>query len=397
MARVKSVRKAADECNLSQPAVTQALAQLESKVDAKLLERRPSGSYLNDCGKLLYGRAARFFSQMEDAIAEFGVPGGRAAAPIIANRLSRSHVRCLIAIVDTGSFRQAARQLRITDSSLQRIVRTIEKNLGKPVFCSAATGKSATPEGATFGRRMKLALQEITSGLEDIDAIRGNPSTSIVIGAMPFGGCLLLASVLEDFLAVHPGSEVKIVNENASELLGSLSAGNVDFVVGLEQQQATGNEFRVEALASTPYAVVGRLGHPLLGKGRVTVDDLLEYHWVIGTPGSNRRACFDQLFANTRGPHASIATCALPIIYHLLKSSDRLTLMTSYELRQHSDSLAPLQFDDIEPVPSMGITMRANWLPRKVHSDFLALLRKRVAAMSVPPEKARPVRIAAAL
>lgn len=394
--RVNSVRKAADECNLSQPAVTQALTQLEQKIGTRLLERRPSGSYLNDCGELLFARAARFFAQMEEAIVELEVPGGAAVAPIIANRFSRSHIRCLIAIVDRGSFRQASELLGITDSSLQRIVRTIEKNLGKPVFCSTAAGKSATREGASFGRRMKLALQEISAGVEDIDTILGNPSSTIVIGAMPYGGCVLLASVLEDFLAVHPDAEVKIVNETASELLGSLSAGNVDCVVGLEPQ-VTAGEFHIEALASTPIVVVARRGHPLLSKNKVTIDDLLEYHWVIGTPGSIRRACFDELFSETRGPHASIATCALPIVHHLLQSSDRLTLMTSFELQQHPDSLALLPFDDIEPVPSICITTRADWLPRKLHNDFLQLLRKRVSAMTSPREREALVQIAAVM
>lgn len=389
--RANSVRKAADECNLSQPAVTQALAKMEETVGTRLFDRRSSGSYLNASGQILYRRAVRFFRQMEEAIREFDAAGDEIRARIVANRFSRSHIRGLVAIVDYGSCHEAANRLAITDSSLQRIVRIVEKNLGKPVVGSTSTGKAATPEGAAFGRKLKLALQEINWGLEDIDAARGSAPAQIVIGAMPFGGSVLLASVLEEFVSRHPGVDVKIVNENATELLRSLANGSVDFVVGIVQE-AAGDEFEVEALAQTPYSVVARRGHPLLRKGDLAIRDLLDYHWVIGTPGSHRRACFDRLFEASQGPRASIATCALPIIHHLLVKSDRLTLMTSYEILHDNDTLVALPFADIDLVPWIGITTRANWLPKRSHGEFLDLLRRHMTQAAGPDQRSRGMR-----
>ena len=67
------------------------------------------------------------------------------------------------------------------------------------------------------------------------------------------------------------------------------------------------------------------------------------------------------------------------MIRHLLKRSDRLTLMTSYEL-EHEDSLRALLYGPITPVPSLGITMRASWLPTRMHQDFINLIRAHVSA-----------------
>jgi LysR family transcriptional regulator of gallate degradation len=78
--RLNSVRRASEECNLSQPAVTQALAKLEQQVGAVLLERRASGSYLNELGEIFHRRATRLFEQFEEALIALGVPGGREAA-----------------------------------------------------------------------------------------------------------------------------------------------------------------------------------------------------------------------------------------------------------------------------------------------------------------------------
>lgn len=382
--RLTSVRRASEECNLSQPAVTQALAKLEQQIGVILLERRASGSYLNELGEIFHRRVTRLFSQIEEALVDLGVPGGQPGAAVIARRISKSQARSLIAIVETGSFGQAALSLGLSQASLQRAARDLEGNLRKSLYYRTAAGVMVTPAGIEFGRKIKLATQEIEWGIKEIDAALGSFNSQIAIGAMPFGGSVMLASVLDEFIAAHPRADVKIVNESAPEMLKSLRAGNVDFVLGLVQE-TTGDDLTNQALAKTPYTIVARRGHKLLRQGKVTVEDLLEYDWVVGTAGAARRACFERLFAGGPGPKASIATCALTIIRHLLARSDRLTLMTSYELKHEDDTLAQVPFGPIEPAPSIGITMRAGWLPTQIHLDFIDLLRKRMADADVVP------------
>jgi len=382
--RLNSVRRASEECNLSQPAVTQALAKLEQQIGAVLLERRASGSYLNELGEIFHRRAARLFEQIEQALVELGIPGGAAAAPIVAKRLSRSQARSLIAIVESGSFAQAAQVLGLSQASLQRAARDLEGNLRKSLYYRTAAGVMVTPAGVEFGRKVKLATQEIEWGIKEIEAARGSFNSQIAIGAMPFGGSVLLASVLDEFVAANPNADVKIVNESAPEMLKRLRSGDVDFVIGLVQE-TTAEDLTNEALAPTPYAVVARRGHQLLRKGKVSVEDLLRHEWVVGTPGAARRAAFERLFAGHAGPKASIATCSTPVIRHLLARSDRLTLMTSYELMHEDDKLAAVPFGPIDPAPAIGVTMRAGWLPTRLHLDFIGLLRKHVPNGAVLP------------
>ena len=96
--------------------------------------------------------------------------------------------------------------------------------------------------------------------------------------------------------------------------------------------------------------------------------------------GSSRRSCFEGLFKGQKGPATPIATCALPVIRKLLERSDRLTLMTSYELEHENGLLRALPFGAISPEPSIGITTRASWLPTRQHMDFIDLVRAHVAA-----------------
>lgn len=376
--RCGSLRKASEACRLSQPAVTQAIMRLEELVGVGLIERRASGSYLNEAGTILYRRTARLLSSIESALLDLGVPGGAATAALIARRISRSQARSIVAIADAGSFAAAARSLGVSQTSLQRAARDLEGHVRKPLYHRTAAGMVVGPQGSEFGRKLKLAVQEIEWAIKEIHAAHGLSASQISIGALPFGGSVLLASVLDAFVCANDGADVKIFNEGASQMLRRLRTGEVDFVIGLVQETLA-DDLANEAFGATPYSIVLRRGHPLLAQGRVTLDDLLRHEWVIGVEGSSRRDCFERLFAGSPGPEASIATCVLPVIRHLLEGSDRLTLMTSYELMHEEGDLVSLPFGPIEPVPSIGITMRADWLPTQLHLDFIALLRTKVA------------------
>ena len=132
--------------------------------------------------------------------------------------------------------------------------------------------------------------------------------------------------------------------------------------------------------------VVGRHHHPFMRREQLTLDDLADCEWVIGTPGANRGNTFREYVRGPQRPQSRIATCSLPIIRPLLTQSDRLTLLTNFELMHEEDVLAALPFGPIEPVPSIGLTMRQNWLPTQLQAQVIGLIRQRIVKSLGPPE-----------
>jgi DNA-binding transcriptional LysR family regulator len=197
---------------------------------------------------------------------------------------------------------------------------------------------------------------------------------------MQLAGSFLLASVLNEFISTYPHANVRIQNGSSGAMLKSLRDGDVDFVIGLLRDPAP-EDLVEEPLAEAPYAIVARQGHPLFGKRKVRPDDLAAYDWVVGTPGSSRRVCFDTLFAGRRRPQARVETSSLPTIRLVLARSDSLALLTSYELMYEDDALAAIPYGPIEPVPSIGVTMRNNWLPTQLQVNFLRLIRNRMTSL----------------
>jgi DNA-binding transcriptional LysR family regulator len=119
----------------------------------------------------------------------------------------------------------------------------------------------------------------------------------------------------------------------------------------------------------------------------VSLEDLSRYEWVIGTAEGGRRARFDKLFSGQRQPLVRIEASSLPTIRVLLAQSDRLTLLTSYELMCEEDTLTSLPyFGAIEPVPFFGLTTRENWLPTQRQASFIQLIQKRIVRSLMPTQ-----------
>jgi DNA-binding transcriptional LysR family regulator len=383
-ARLRSVRRASAECHLSQPAATQALAKLEEQIGAPLLERHVSGTYLNESGVIFQLRTQRLFAQIEQALVELGVPNSKAPLGLIASRITRAQIRALTAIEQNGSFARAARALGVSQISLQRAARDLERTLRTPLYVQTAFGIMATPAGAEFSRKLKLAMRELDSALDELDAAKGKFGGEIVIGAMLLAGSVVLASIVDEFALAYPNASIRVLSGNAEDMLKYLHAGDIDFVIGLLRDPAPENLVN-RPLAETPYIVAARSGHPLMSREHVSLDDLADFPWIIGTPGASRRVQFDRLFAGReRLPQARLATCSQPIIRLLLARNDYLTLLTSYELLHEDNAVAALPFGPIEPSPFIGLTTRENWLPTRLQQNFIDLVQKRIVGSLTP-------------
>jgi LysR family transcriptional regulator, regulator for genes of the gallate degradation pathway len=389
VAQLNGIQRASEECHVSQPAVTQALAKLEEQIGVTVLQRCSRGTFLNEFGEIFHRRTQRFFAQLERALEELGVPHVPVSLARVASRISRSQLLSLIATVETGSFEQAAQTLDLSQASLHRSVRDLERTLHIALFTQTAFGMVATPAASEFARRIKLAQREIELGLEEVETAKGNSDGEIVIGAMRVAGSVMLASVINEFTISYPNANIRVLTGTPKEMMRNLRCGDVDAVISLLQDPGSADLVQ-EPLGDTPYVAVARHGHPLVHRSSVTIEELSRYEWVIGTSEGGRRARFDRLFSGHTKPLVRIEANSLPTIRVLLAQSDRLTLLTSYELMCEEDILTSVPyFGSIEPVPSFGLTTRENWLPTQRQASFIQMIRKRIVLSLLPSRESQ--------
>ena len=383
VARLKSFSQAAREVNLSQPALSQSVRALETQFAARLFERRQSGCYATEAGAILLPRVQRFFDHIRAALAEpalAGASAGRPSADAIMNKITKPQLRGLIAISENHSLDAAARWLELSEPSLHRAARQLERELRRSLFQRTARGVTTTSQGSELARRFQVAQREIEYGLEEMQAARRVVTARITIGKIPHAGTQLLSNAVQKLLAIYPNAHVRVVDDHYEALLNDLRAGKLDVLFGVLRRPSWATDTNEEFLFHNPYAVVARRNHPLATLRRITLRDLAAYDWILPDRGAPRREAFERLFANSAySPRVSIETTSTAVYRSILESSDRLSLFSKVDTAQAGNRhrpLVPLPFDSVVLARNDGVATRADWQPTRIHQQFLDLLRQ---------------------
>ena len=143
--------------------------------------------------------------------------------------LDLSHLRTLIAIGDTGSFKAAAEAVGRTQSAVTQQMQNLEKNVGTPLFATRGRRRELTEAGWTLLRRSRdiLALCE--------QAVQASESSQAV-GMVRIGAPLeiandLLPEVLTVFAENWPGVRVVLRIDRSRQLMRMLNEGALDLTL----------------------------------------------------------------------------------------------------------------------------------------------------------------------
>lgn len=375
-----SMSGAAGQLGVTQPAITRSVRALERQLSARLLERTRDGSFLTEEGRIFGRRTRRFFQQLQTAVAEaIDDDAGSEVTGRLMRKISEVHIRGLMAIARSHSFRRAAAALGIAEPTLHRPARDLERLVGQPLFRRMSDGIGLSPAGAELARRLTLASAEIKAGIEDLAIHNGAAATRISVGVLALAPKRMLSIVAEKMLARHPVAQLTIQEGSYDELIDAMRSGVIDVIFGALRSPPPFDDINEEPLFEDPYCVVCRRGHPLTQLRRPSRADLRRYDWIFPTAALPRRNVLDSFIAEWRlSSRVQLESNSLSTVLSALAVSDRIGLLPrEYVLvEEQSDRLAVLDIRVPHRQRMVGLTTRLDWFPTALHADFTALLRE---------------------
>jgi DNA-binding transcriptional LysR family regulator len=388
VAATGSALTAAGRLRISQPAVTYSLDRLEAELGVDLLERRASGSFLTSQGQLFQHRTERLFAQMIEAVRDVmsaaGTGGEKCEA--VTWKIRETQIRSLIAIWRAGGFRAAARGLGVAEPSLQRPARELETLLRITLYRRTSTGMEVNTAGAELARRFQLALDEIWSGIEEIGAAHLSGRASLRVGVLALSPRMMLAQAAGTLLSPNPQHRIEVIEGSYVQQAQALRSGEIDLIFGALRSPSPHADLVEEQFFEDPYVLVCRAAHPLAKMRAVTPAQLRSFDFVLPTSGLPRRSVLDAMLKQWNiEPRACIETSCLATIVALLRTSDRISLLSRWHV--DLDGWSDLRWLDAVPVEHaprfVGITTRADWLPTPFQREFLRLMRQAVDSWKV--------------
>lgn len=197
-------------------------------------------------------------------------------------------MRYVLTVAETLHFGRAAEQALVSQPSLSRQVRALEREIGVALFDRTSRRVQLTPAGAQFVPVARRALD-----LLDVAAERARESARGQVGQLRLGFVTTAAiDVLPRVLVLHrahrPRVSVSLTEGATGEQIGALLAGDLD--VGIGRDLPALDRLDVDVIRTEPMLVAVADAHPLAGRRDVRLEELAGQAIVRLPPGRARRA-----------------------------------------------------------------------------------------------------------
>jgi DNA-binding transcriptional LysR family regulator len=359
IARLGSISAAADAINLTQPAITQALAKLETQLGQPFFERRTNGMTATPSALLLAPRIERALDH------------------IASHRVTMAQMRALIMLADRGSYASASAATGLAQPSLHRAIGDLSVALKRVLVERRGKGIMLTDQGRRTVRTFRLARAELEAGLTELASLQGVETGRITIGAMPLSRARLFPAAVSAFYRTYPDVRINIVEGSFQELIEPLRDGELDLIIGALRDPSPGEDVVQQPLFDDRPIVLGRVGHPL-GQRSATIVDLALFPWTVPAPSAPLRVQWEKMFtdANVQPPNVPIECGSVITIRQILIDSDFLTLLSPDQVAVELEAGWLTKIADTPEglTRTIGITTRHGWRPTGMQSAFVQSL-----------------------
>lgn len=196
----------------------------------------------------------------------------------------------------TGSIRQAAEQLAITPSALNRRVIALEQELGVEIFERLGRGVRLSTAGELLVDAMRKHLAEteaLKSRIADLTGLRrGNVSIACSQAVLPH----FLPDQIEQYQSQFPQVTFKVFNKDGEDAADALLNYSADLAIVFDPLRHS--EFQSAfALPQKIHAIMSAR-HPLTRKQEVSLGDCLDYPLALPTMNYGVRRTIENLYGN---------------------------------------------------------------------------------------------------
>lgn len=235
-------------------------------------------------------------------------------------------LEALVAAIEEGSLRSAARRIGTSQPALTKLIRELEIELAAVLLERHSKGVIATAQGQVLFDHAKNVLNELSTASDLIQQMDGRMQGELNIAAVPVAMMLLIPETLRTFNRAYPDIRLRVSEEMFIEQLQKLRRGEVDLVVGGIPEGLPPGDFITEFLMETRMVVVARQGSRHMQAKRLS--ELAEEPWIY-TGNSQQSGYASRLFElnGMPPPPAGALVNSTLALLALLGSADLLGLM----------------------------------------------------------------------
>src|SRR5216684_8104300 len=252
-------------------------------------------------------------------------------------------LRYFSAIVRTGSFTHAAEELGITQPSLSQQIRTLEKQIGNPLFERLGRSIRLTTYGEALRQPAAEILQQVAEAKSSLDHLQEGVRGKLRVGVIPTIMPYLIAPRVGAFSNRFPEVDLQFTEDTTPHLVEQLQSGDLDLAVsGLPVRNP---DIVCSELTREPLFLAVAEQHPLARESAIDLHSLQNERLLLLKEGHCLRD--DVLMTCTRAKaelRSVFETDQLASIFQLVRAGFGVTVIPAMA-SSHSAGckLVPLQ------------------------------------------------------
>jgi DNA-binding transcriptional LysR family regulator len=137
-------------------------------------------------------------------------------------------LKALVTVVEVGSVTRAAELLHLVQPAVTRQIRTLEHELGVPLFERTSQGMRPTKAGISLAERARRALTELDRARAEITPTPGLVAGIVTVGLLESAAELLAEPLVCAVTRGHPDIELRLMTAYSGHLQRWLDDGDLD-------------------------------------------------------------------------------------------------------------------------------------------------------------------------
>lgn len=297
--------------------------------------------------------------------------------------LDLRQLRYVLALDEHRNFARAAKSVGLTQPALSRSLQGLEKSLGVRLFDRDRSRVEPTPIGERLVERARLLLTQAHNIEQDLRQMTGLEVGLLRIGAGAYPADISVGAAIGRLIRRHPGLMADLTVADWPELVRKVASEELDLVVADTDVASRDHRLSVEALPRHRGNLFCRVGHPLLERAPLTLEDVQRYPIVapalpdrLSTLGArDNQGLRSHLPAGTVAPEIRVGS--FPLAKRIVMESDAVGAATPTQIAEavQRSQLVVLDLDLPWLTTRYGIIRLANRTPSPAAEAFMEILR----------------------
>ena len=196
-------------------------------------------------------------------------------------------LKYFLAIAEVGTITGAAKILHLTQPTLTRQLKDLEKELGQQLFIRTNHNVSLTPEGVILRKRAQEIIDMVKKTENEIFTLKNSVSGEVFIGGGETHSLKLVTKIIKDVQKEYPNIRFNLFSGNAEDVKEKLENGLLDFGVLIQPTDISKYDY-ITLPSKDTWGLIMRKDCELSEKEFITKNDLLKIPLITSKQISER-------------------------------------------------------------------------------------------------------------